>query len=77
MTNPLDLEYLEATELRRQLGLLSEDELAALAEVDVGTVRNWRAQRYGPPFVKIGRRPLYRVEAFQKWIREREEETQP
>ena len=63
--------------LLSQLGLLSEEDVAALADVDVGTVRNWRAQRSGPPFTKIGRRPLYRVEAFQRWLKEREEETQP
>jgi hypothetical protein len=28
-------------------------------EITVGTLRNWRAMRIGPPFVKIGRAVLY------------------
>jgi hypothetical protein len=62
-----------ALPLCRQLGLLTEEDVAALAGADVTTVRNWRSQRSGPPFTKIGRRALYRVEAFQKWLRDREE----
>ena len=76
MTAEQDVSELDAR-MRFQLGLLSEEDIAALADVDVATVRNWRAQRSGPPFTKIGRRPLYRVEAFQRWLRDREEETQP
>jgi hypothetical protein len=66
----------EAT-LLWQLGLLTEEHLAVLADVEVKTVRDWRVKRTGPPFTHLGRRPLYRVEAFLKWLRDREEETQP
>jgi hypothetical protein len=38
-------------------------------EVSVGTLRNWRAQRVGPPFIKIGKSVLYPVEALDEWDR--------
>ncbi len=36
-------------------------------EVSVGTLRNWRAQRVGPPFIKIGKSVLYPVQGLDEW----------
>lgn len=36
-------------------------------QVTVGTLRNWRAMRIGPPFVKIGKSVLYSIEALNAW----------
>lgn len=36
-------------------------------EVSVGTLRNWRAMRVGPAFVKIGKAVLYPVDALNTW----------
>ena len=36
-------------------------------EITVGTLRNWRALRIGPPFVKIGKAVLYPVEELDAW----------
>ena len=36
-------------------------------EITVGTLRNWRALRIGPPFVKIGKAVLYPVEQLDAW----------
>jgi hypothetical protein len=36
-------------------------------EISVGTLRNWRALRIGPPFVKIGKAVLYPVEQLDAW----------
>jgi len=36
-------------------------------EITVGTLRNWRALRIGPPFVKIGKAVLYPVEQLDDW----------
>lgn len=36
-------------------------------EVSAGTLRNWRAQRVGPPFVKIGKSVLYPVQGLDEW----------
>ena len=35
--------------------------------VSVGTLRNWRAMRIGPSFVKIGKAVLYPVEELDVW----------
>jgi len=35
--------------------------------VSVGTLRNWRAIRVGPPFVKIGKAILYPVDELDAW----------
>jgi hypothetical protein len=36
-------------------------------EVTVGTLRNWRAMRIGPAFVKIGKAVLYPVAELESW----------
>jgi hypothetical protein len=50
---------------------LTTDEVALRyrGEVSVGTLENWRAQRLGPPFVKIGKAVLYPVEELDAWDR--------
>jgi hypothetical protein len=50
---------------------LTDDEVSARYRglVSVGTLRNWRAQRVGPPFVKIGKAVLYPVEGLDAWDR--------
>lgn len=36
-------------------------------EISVGTLRNWRAMRVGPAFVKIGKAVLYPVDQLDAW----------
>ena len=36
-------------------------------EISLGTLRNWRAMRIGPPFVKIGKAVLYPIEELNEW----------
>lgn len=38
-------------------------------EITVGTLRNWRAMRVGPPFIKIGKAVLYPLEQLDAWDR--------
>lgn len=38
-------------------------------EISVGTLRNWRAMRVGPPFVKIGKAVLYPIDELDEWDR--------
>jgi hypothetical protein len=38
-------------------------------QITVGTLRNWRTLRIGPPFIKIGRAVLYPVEQLEAWDR--------
>jgi len=46
-------------------------EQAALMRVSEQTLRQWRMQRKGPPFVKFGQRVLYPVVAFNEWQADR------
>ena len=35
--------------------------------ISVGTLRNWRAMRHGPSFVKIGKAVLYPLDELDAW----------
>lgn len=49
--------------------LITQEELADLAGVAVGTVENWRyKQDEGPDYVKVGRLVRYRPSAVEKWL---------
>lgn len=61
----------QAAQLRREMGLLSEDELAAMLGVEIKTIRNWRTERSGPPPIKAGS-ILYRRRAVRQWLQARE-----
>jgi hypothetical protein len=51
---------------------LTAEEVSARyrGEVTVGTLRNWRAMRIGPAYVKIGKAVLYPVDELDAWDRE-------
>jgi hypothetical protein len=36
-------------------------------EITVGTLRNWRAMRIGPPFIKVGKAVLYPLAELEAW----------
>lgn len=38
-------------------------------EISVGTLRNWRAMRIGPDYVKVGKSVLYPLEKLIEWDR--------
>lgn len=52
-----------------QRRFLTADEVAERyrGEISVGTLRNWRAMRIGPAFVKIGKAVLYPVDELDAW----------
>ena len=54
-----DLEFLTAEEVSQRYR----------GEISVGTLRNWRAIRVGPPFVKIGKAVLYPIQELRDWDR--------
>jgi hypothetical protein len=35
--------------------------------VSVGTLRNWRAMKIGPSFVKVGKAVLYPINELEAW----------
>ena len=59
--------------LRERADLLTEEDVAAMVDVDVRTVQNWRHTDDGPAWVKVGRSAFYRFEAVKKWIASREQ----
>jgi hypothetical protein len=65
----------EVTSRRRILGdFLTEKELAIEIGRSVRHIKRWRTQGLGPPFCRIGRTPVYRVEAVRDWIRSHEKQ---
>jgi hypothetical protein len=54
-----------------QAPFLTGEEVSARyrGEISVGTLRNWRAMRIGPAYVKIGKAVLYPVEELEAWDR--------
>ncbi len=48
---------------------LTADEVAERyrGSVSVGTLRNWRAMKIGPSFVKIGKAVLYPLGELEAW----------
>ncbi len=38
-------------------------------QISIGTLRNWRAMRIGPAYVKIGKAVLYPIEELEAWDR--------
>ena len=58
----------KARHLARELDCFTEDDVAALAGVEVATVRNWRSRRYGPPYITLGNQTLYPIQPGKDWI---------
>jgi hypothetical protein len=40
--------------------------------VSVDTLARWETRYIGPPCVRVGRKVLYRAEAFREWLVSRE-----
>ncbi|MGE3292320.1 MAG: hypothetical protein AB7O95_13150 [Geminicoccaceae bacterium] len=59
--------------LRWELGILSEEDLAAVVGTTVRTLRGWRNKRCGPPWVKVGQIALYRRASITAWLEQLEE----
>ena len=53
-------------------GWLTRAEVAAELGVSADTLARWESQRSGPPSVKVGRKVLYRADAFREWLTARE-----
>lgn len=52
------------TRLREALGLYTQEDIAAILQVEPRTVEKWRSERRGPPWVTVGRKALYRRAEF-------------
>jgi hypothetical protein len=47
---------------------LTEVELADLLKLTVGTIRDWRRLRRGPPYCKLGHTVRYRRDVVDDWL---------
>lgn len=58
-----------ATQIRQVLGLITEEEVAAVLRLNsVTTLATWRSQGKGPPNVKLGKKVFYTVRDLGEWI---------
>ncbi len=48
---------------------VSPKTLAEMYEIDEGTLANYRSQKIGPKFYKIGRKVLYFLSDVEEWAR--------
>lgn len=49
-------------------GTWTEEQLAEAAGVSARTIKRWRDQRKGPPFIRVGRGIRYRRDAVAEWL---------
>jgi excisionase family DNA binding protein len=52
--------------------LIEEKELAERLQVSVGTLRNWRCEKKGPRFHRIGQRIRYSPSDVKLWLASRQ-----
>jgi hypothetical protein len=57
------------TDLRARLGMLTEDDLAALLGVKPDRLAAWRSERRGPPARIHGRQAYYLQDEVVAWLR--------
>ncbi|MCH9051145.1 MAG: transcriptional regulator [Proteobacteria bacterium] len=55
-------------------GYLTRAELAAQLGKSERTLDRWHSLRVGPPRAKVGRSPVYRIKAVQRWLVQQEDE---
>lgn len=57
--------------------LMDPTEVSQYLGVPTGTLANWRYQRRGPAFVRVGRHVRYRAEDVAEWIAQRAVDGEP
>ena len=57
----------------RTRGALSPDETAEYLATTKGTLAQWRHRGEGPPFCRLGRKIVYRIDALDAYLRELEQ----
>lgn len=50
---------------------INEDQVARVLSVSVQTLRNWRHQSKGPPYIKIGRSVRYPIEDPNQYVEDK------
>jgi len=54
----------------QELQAMKESQVAAALQVSVRTLQNWRVEKRGPRFVKVGYCVRYRLKDVESWLRE-------
>jgi hypothetical protein len=57
-----------ASRARGAIGLLPEEETAAVLEVEPSTLATWRSQGKGPDYVKLGKGVFYTINTLSAWV---------
>ena len=57
-----------AAQLLRDLGYITETDLAGIRAVTLATLRNQQSAGNGPPRYKVGKRNLYRLAEVEAWL---------
>lgn len=55
-------------------GAISPKSAAEYLDSTEEMLAKWRYQKVGPPYLKIGRKVLYRVESLENYLRDLEEQ---
>jgi hypothetical protein len=61
-------EVVPGDKFRARLGLLTQEELAAVLDVSPDTLREWRRLKQGPDYVKAGKGVMYREKDIMRWL---------
>ena len=48
--------------------LITSDESGAILRVHPRTLANWRSSGRGPRYIRVGRRPFYRMRDLEEWL---------
>jgi hypothetical protein len=57
-----------AVDLKAQLGLAEESDVAALRGMSIPSLRNERAKGKGPPYQRTGRKVFYPIAALRAYL---------
>lgn len=58
----------QARELRRVMGIVTEQELADALEVTTSTLSAWRGKDTGPRPVHLGKSVYYQISEVKQWV---------
>jgi hypothetical protein len=50
---------------------LSPAQVAAILKVGIRTLKNWRARKVGPPYLRLERNIWYSYKALDTWLQDR------
>jgi len=55
--------------------MLTARQAAQMFSISAGTLGNWRTQKRGPKFYRVGKKVLYHVSDLERWLMQEPVET--